>query len=138
MHLRAGMKLTLETAVDGGHQAYREWVDLTSELVDQGIKAAVGGDDARGHRLAWNLCAGFVGAVSAVGVLREDIDLPARVDDVLTSYLESSKPEAAAYREEFGTSALMTLPMMTASTDDASAPAFSVRCDSVCSQVGDP
>nr|WP_052683258.1 TetR/AcrR family transcriptional regulator [Rhodococcus sp. AD45] len=92
VHLRAGMKLTLESAVDGGHQVYREWVDLTSELVDQGIKAAVVGDDARGHRLAWNLCAGFVGAVDAVAVLREDIDLPARVDEAVTAYLDSVKP----------------------------------------------
>ena len=31
-------------------------------------------DDARGHRLAWNLCAGFAGAVNAVGVLAEDVE----------------------------------------------------------------
>lgn len=92
VHLRAGMKLTLESAVDGGYQVYREWVDLTSELVDQGIKAAVIGDNARARRLAWNLCAGFVGAVDAVAVLREDIDLPARVDDAVTAYLDSVKP----------------------------------------------
>ena len=74
VHLRAGMKLTLETSRRHGHQVYREWVDLTSDLVDQGISAAVIRDDARGHRLAWNLCAGFAGAVNAVGVLAEDVE----------------------------------------------------------------
>lgn len=47
VHLGAGMKLTLESAVDGGHQVYREWVGLTSDLVDQGTSAAVIGGDTR-------------------------------------------------------------------------------------------
>ena len=58
VHLRAGMKLTLESAVDGGHRVYREWVDLTGELVDQGIKAAVIVGGACARRLAWNLVLG--------------------------------------------------------------------------------
>jgi AcrR family transcriptional regulator len=94
VRLRAGMKLTLDSAVDGGHQAYREWVDLTSDLVGQGIAAAVIGDDVRTRRFAWNLCAGFVGAVNVFTVLCEAVDLPTRVDDVVISYLESCIPAA--------------------------------------------
>ena len=86
-NLRAGMKLTLEPAIEGAHQAYRQWVDTTSDVVDEGIAGGNIGDTAQGHRLAWNLCAGFTGAANAVPVLREDVDLPARIDDLVTAHL---------------------------------------------------
>lgn len=87
VHLRAGMKLTLEPAVEGAHQAYRQWVDATSDVVEDGIRDATIDDSVLGHRLAWNLCAGFAGAVNAIPALREDVDLPARIDDLLTAHL---------------------------------------------------
>lgn len=87
VQLRAGIKLTLEPAVEGAHQAYRRWVDATSDVVEDGIAEAMIDDSALGHRLAWNLCAGFAGAVNAIPALREDLDLPTRIDDLLTVHL---------------------------------------------------
>lgn len=87
VQLRAGMKLALEPAVEGAHQAYRQWVDATSDVVEGGIADATLDDSGLGHRLAWNLCAGFAGAVNAIPALREDLDLPARVDDLLAVHL---------------------------------------------------
>ncbi|NMM91354.1 hypothetical protein B2J88_44835 [Rhodococcus sp. SRB_17] len=88
------MKLTLEPAVDGAHQAYRQWVDVTCDLVDQGIGSGAISDTAAGHRLAWNLCAGFTGAVHGVEILREDLDLATRTSDMLSSYLTNATPTA--------------------------------------------
>lgn len=85
--LRAGMKLTLEPAVEGAHQAYRQWVDATSDVVEEAIAGGSISDTPQGHHLAWNLCAGFAGAIFAVPVLREDVDLPARIDDLLTAHM---------------------------------------------------
>ena len=85
--LRAGMKLTLEPAVEGAHQAYQQWVDATRNVVEDGITGGSIDDSALGHRLAWNLCAGFIGAANAIPALREDVDLPARIDDLLTVHL---------------------------------------------------
>ncbi|MDI9919002.1 RES family NAD+ phosphorylase, partial [Rhodococcus sp. IEGM 1379] len=53
-NLRAGMKLSPEPSINGVHQRYGRWVDDTSDLVDRTDAA---------HRLAWNFCAGFTGAV---------------------------------------------------------------------------
>lgn len=83
VHLRAGMKLTLEPAIEGAHQAYRQRVDATSDVVEDGNVD----DSALSHRLAWNLCAGFAGAATTIPALRKDIDLPTRINDLLTVHL---------------------------------------------------
>ena len=85
--VRAGMKLTLDPSVEGANTSYRRWIDNTSDLVEVAIASGAIKDTSHGHRLAWNLCAGFSGAANAVAVLREDLDLPARVDDLLTAHL---------------------------------------------------
>lgn len=89
LQIRAGMKLTLEPEVEGAYQAYRQWIEATSGVVSEGISNGSIDDTVEGHRLAWNLCAGFAGAVNAVPVLREDVDLSAHIDDLLTAHLSS-------------------------------------------------
>ena len=79
--------LTLDPSVEGANMSYRRWIDNTSDLVEVAIASGAIKDTSHGHRLAWNLCAGFSGAANAVAVLREDLDLPARVDDLLTAHL---------------------------------------------------
>lgn len=86
-NLRAGLKLTLEPSIDGAHQSYMQWVDETSDLVDRAIAAGDISDTAAAHRLAWNLCAGFTGAVQASAVLREDVNLAARIEDILEAHI---------------------------------------------------
>lgn len=84
---RAGFKLTLDPSIDGAHDSYRHWIDTTSDLVERGIHSGAISDTVTSHRLAWNLCSGFVGAVHSVSILREDLDLPTRIADILSSYL---------------------------------------------------
>ena len=86
-NIRAGFKLTLDPSIDGGHTSYRRWIDTTSDLVDAGIFSGAISDTTAGHRLAWNLCSGFVGAVHSVSILREDLDLTTRTADMLSAYL---------------------------------------------------
>ncbi|MDP0919137.1 hypothetical protein Q6272_29220, partial [Klebsiella pneumoniae] len=43
------------------------------------------------HRLAWNLCAGTLGAVNASAILHENVDLTTRIEDVLTNVLSASR-----------------------------------------------
>ncbi|KAB2583052.1 TetR family transcriptional regulator, partial [Rhodococcus erythropolis] len=42
------------------------------------------------HRLAWNLCAGTVGAANASAALRVDVDLATRIEDTVTAHLKST------------------------------------------------
>ncbi len=86
--LRAGIKLTLEPDIDNG-AAFARWVDAVSDIVEPAITAGEYVDDPIAHRLAWNLCAGAVGAVHAAGTLREDVDLVTRVQDVVSAHLRS-------------------------------------------------
>ena len=86
--LRAGMKLTLETAVDNG-AAFARWVDAISDIVETAIGAGEYVDGPVAHRLAWNLCSGTVGAVQAAATLREDVDVVTRVQDVVSAHLKS-------------------------------------------------
>ncbi|OYD60976.1 TetR/AcrR family transcriptional regulator [Rhodococcus sp. OK302] len=92
--IRAGMKLTLDPSIEGAHESHRSWIDTTSDLVDQGIESGAIRDTAASHRLAWNLCAGFTGAVHSVEILREDLDLATRTSDMLSSYLTNATPTA--------------------------------------------
>lgn len=93
-NIRAGMKLTLDPSIDGAHAAHRRWIDTTSNLVDQGIRSTAIRDTAVGHRLARNLCAGFIGAVHSASILRDELDLPTRTSDMLTSYLTNTASPA--------------------------------------------
>lgn len=86
--LRAGMKLTLETAVDNG-AAFARWVDAISDIVETAIGAGEYVDGPVAHRLAWNLCSGTVGAVQAAATLREDVDVVTRIQDVVSAHLKS-------------------------------------------------
>lgn len=95
-NIRAGFKLTLDPSIDGAHTSYRRWIDTTSDLVEAGIRSGSISDTATNHRLAWNLCSGFVGAVHSVSILREDLDLAARTSDMLSSYLLSATAGAEA------------------------------------------
>ncbi|MDE8647473.1 TetR/AcrR family transcriptional regulator [Rhodococcus qingshengii] len=88
LQLRAGMKLALEPGIEGAHPVYWWWVDTTSALVDENIGAEAVPSDPRRYRLAWNLCAGFIGAVQGGAVLREEVDLPTRVEDMISAHLE--------------------------------------------------
>ena len=89
-NLRAGMKLSLEPAIDGAQHAYWQWVDKTSDIVDRAIATGEIRDTDTAHRLAWNLCAGFTGAVQTSAVLREDISLTTRIADAITAHLTST------------------------------------------------
>jgi AcrR family transcriptional regulator len=89
VHLRAGMKLTLEASIDNG-AAFARWVDAISDIVDTAITTGEIPDNPTAHRLAWNLCAGTIGATNASATLREDIDLATRIEDTVTAHLKAS------------------------------------------------
>ncbi len=65
--LRAGMKLTLDPGFGDG-SAFSQWVGLTDVLVVSAVAAGEVGVTAVVGRLAWNVCAGMVGAACACGV----------------------------------------------------------------------
>lgn len=99
-NIRAGFKLTLDPSIDGAHDSYRRWIDVTSDLVEAGIRSGSISDTVTNRRLGWNLCSGFVGAVHSVSILREDLDLAARTSDMLSSYLHSATADAPAPAED--------------------------------------
>ncbi|MET3959970.1 AcrR family transcriptional regulator [Rhodococcus sp. OAS809] len=88
-NLRAGMKLTLEPTIDNG-AAFARWVDAISDIIETAITTCELADTPTTHRLAWNLCAGTLGAANASGTLREDIDLATRIEDTVTAHLKST------------------------------------------------
>ncbi|UKO89761.1 TetR/AcrR family transcriptional regulator [Rhodococcus erythropolis] len=88
-NLRAGMKLTLEPTIDNG-AAFAHWVDAISDIIETAITEGELTDTPTTHRLAWNLCAGTIGAANASATLREDIDLATRIEDTVTAHLKSS------------------------------------------------
>ena len=88
-NLRAGMKLTLEPTINNG-AAFAHWVDAISDIIETAITDGELTDTPTAHRLAWNLCAGTIGAANASAVLREDIDLATRIEDTVTAHLNSS------------------------------------------------
>lgn len=99
-NIRAGFKLALDPSIDGGHESYRRWIDTTSDLVDAGIFSGEISDTAAGHRLAWNLCSGFVGAVHSVSILREDLDLATRTSDMLSAYVGDAAAQSSVDRAD--------------------------------------
>ncbi|MGQ5696343.1 TetR family transcriptional regulator [Rhodococcus erythropolis] len=88
-NLRAGMKLTLEPAINNG-AAFVRWVDAISDIIETAITDGELTDTPTTHRLAWNLCAGTIGAAIASATLREDLDLATRIEDTVTAHLKSS------------------------------------------------
>ena len=83
------MKLTLEPTIDNG-AAFAHWVDGISDIIETAITDGKLTDTPTTHRLAWNLCAGTLGAAHAVSALREHVDLTVRVEDVVTAHLCST------------------------------------------------
>lgn len=79
-----GMKLTLEPSVDDA-AAFGRWVDAVSGIVDTASAAGELTDTPTTCRLAWNLCAGTVGAAHATATLAEDVDLIIRISDMVRS-----------------------------------------------------
>ncbi|MGZ0145335.1 TetR/AcrR family transcriptional regulator [Rhodococcus qingshengii] len=88
-NLRAGMKLTLEPTLDNG-AAFAHWVEVISDIIETAITDGELTDTPTTHRLAWNLCAGTLGAAHAASALRDHVDLTARVEDVVTAHLRST------------------------------------------------
>ncbi|MFI8659746.1 TetR family transcriptional regulator [Rhodococcus qingshengii] len=90
-NLRAGMKLTLEPIIANAFaNAFARWVDAISGIIETAITDGELTDTPTTHRLAWNLCAGAIGAVNASVTLREDIDLATRIEDAVTAQLRNA------------------------------------------------
>lgn len=88
-NVRAGMKLTLEPTIDNA-AGFAHWVDAVSDIIETAITAGEITDTPTARRLAWNLCAGTIGAINASAVLHENVDLTTRIDDVLTIHLSAT------------------------------------------------
>ena len=76
------------TVVNGA--AFAHWVDAISDIVENSITDGELTDTPTAHRLAWNLCAGTVGAANASATLREDIDLATCLEGVVTAQLRNA------------------------------------------------
>ncbi|KAB2582933.1 TetR family transcriptional regulator, partial [Rhodococcus erythropolis] len=70
-NLRAGMKLTLEPTINNA-AGFAHWIDAISDIIETAITEGELTDTPTTHRLAWNLCAGTVGAANASAALRVD------------------------------------------------------------------
>ncbi|MFM9262213.1 TetR family transcriptional regulator [Rhodococcus sp. 5A-K4] len=88
-NLRAGMKLTPEPTINNG-AAFAHWVDAISDIIETAITEGELTDTPTTHRLAWNLCAGTLGAAIASATLREDVDLVTRVEDAVTAHTKAA------------------------------------------------
>ncbi|UPU46718.1 MULTISPECIES: TetR/AcrR family transcriptional regulator [Rhodococcus] len=88
-NVRAGMKLTLEPTIDKA-AGFAHWVDAISDIIDTAITTGELTDTPTTHRLAWNLCAGTIGAVNASAVLHENVDLTTRIEDIVAAHLRGA------------------------------------------------
>jgi AcrR family transcriptional regulator len=88
-NLRAGMKLTLEPTINNG-AAFAHWVDAISDIIETAITEGELTDTPTTHRLAWNLCAGTLGAANASASLREDVDLATRIEDTVAAHTKAA------------------------------------------------
>lgn len=70
--------------------AFAHWVDAISDILETAITDGELTDTPTAHRLAWNPCAGTVGAANASATLREDIDLATCLEDVVTAQLRNA------------------------------------------------
>lgn len=84
---RAGLKLSLDSGVEGAADAYRHFMEMASALVGCGIDDGTFLDEPRTRRLAFNLCSGFTAAVLLGGMEAGGPDLVTRVEDVVTAHL---------------------------------------------------
>ncbi len=87
-YLRAGMKLTLEPAINNG-AAFAHWSTPSATSSKPPSPPAKSPTPPTAHRLAWNLCAGTIGAAHASAVMREDIDLATRIGDTVAAHIKS-------------------------------------------------
>ena len=83
------MKLTLEPTINNG-AAFAHWVDAISDIIETAITDGELTDTPTTHRLAWNLCAGTIGAVDASTILHENVDLTTRIDDIVAAHLRGT------------------------------------------------
>ncbi|MGR6524419.1 hypothetical protein ACU5JM_22520 [Rhodococcus erythropolis] len=103
-NLRAGMKLTLEPTINNS-AAFAHWVDAISDIIDTAITEGEFTDTSTTHRLAWNLCAGTIGAANASATLREDVDFATRIEDTVTAHTKAATHldrESTARRQREG------------------------------------
>ncbi|MGG7104889.1 TetR family transcriptional regulator [Rhodococcus sp. 24CO] len=84
---RAGLRLTTETGIDGAREAFAQWIDITSSLVDAVIASGQLPDNSTTRQLSWNLCAGFIGTVNIIRVLGDTGDFTARMHSLVTVHL---------------------------------------------------
>ncbi|MFI5436726.1 TetR family transcriptional regulator [Rhodococcus baikonurensis] len=89
INVRAGMKLTLEPAIDNA-AGFARWVDAISDIIGTAITDGELTDTPTTHRLAWNLCAGTIGAAHASAILHENVVLATRIEDIVSAHLHST------------------------------------------------
>lgn len=87
--LRAGMKLSLESSIEGSHQTYLRWVDNTGDLVARAVEVGDVNETPAVDRLAWNLWAGTIGALHAIPADGDDVSLSTRIDDAVAAHFSS-------------------------------------------------
>ncbi|MCQ4127668.1 TetR/AcrR family transcriptional regulator [Rhodococcus erythropolis] len=85
--VRAGMKLSREPSLSAVDKSYRQWMEIVQKRVDEALEAGAMSETPMIRRSAWNLCAGFVGAVNGMAVTDEDTRLAVHVEDILSAYL---------------------------------------------------
>ncbi|MBO8150656.1 MULTISPECIES: TetR/AcrR family transcriptional regulator [Rhodococcus erythropolis group] len=88
-NVRAGMKLTLEPTIDNA-AGFAHWVDAISDIIETAITDGELTNTPTTRRLAWNLCAGTIGAVNASVVMCEDIDLSTRIEGIVAAHLHGT------------------------------------------------
>lgn len=86
---RAGLRLAAETGIDSAREAFTNWVDITSLLVDAAIKAGELPDNSVTRQLAWNLCAGFLGTVTIIRVVGDPGDFTTRMQNLADIHLSA-------------------------------------------------
>ena len=96
-NVRAGMKLTLEPTIDNA-AGFAHWVDAVNDIIETAITDGELTNTLTTHRLAWNLCAGTIGAAHASAIRREDIDLETRIEDGVTAQLVGALTPACVIR----------------------------------------
>lgn len=85
--VRAGLRLTAETGVEGAPEVFAHWVAITSTLVDSAVESGQLADNPMTRQLGWNLCAGLVGTVNIIRVVGDPGDFTARMHDLVTMHL---------------------------------------------------
>ena len=88
-NVRAGMKLTLEPTIDNA-AGFAHWVDAVNDIIETAITDGELTNTLTTHRLAWNLCAGTIGAAHAAAALGEDIDITVRIEDIVAAHLRGT------------------------------------------------